>query len=244
DWLAVPEHERPPGFAQLQLFPTQCIHVALPNTSVLIDASRFDPAASPHPNPGYIAPPGLREALTATGVAAESIEHVVITHVHHDHFNAVTHLDSNQPCFPNARHYLGRADWQAAQAALGNPSSLESRTLGVLWNAELLELVDARREICESVAIIPAPGESPGHQIVRIQSGGQTLICIGDIYHHTLEVAHAAWVPTWANADELRATRRRLQADALATDALLVATHIAGAGRLAQGPAGAEWIAV
>jgi glyoxylase-like metal-dependent hydrolase (beta-lactamase superfamily II) len=245
DWLPLPEHERPPDFARPLLFPTQCIHIALPKTSLLVDASRYDAAESPHANPGYQPPPGLLAGLAAAGILPDSIEHVVITHVHHDHFNGVIRQDAeHEPCFPNARHYLGRADWQAAQALFGDASSLESRTLGVLWRAGLLELVDGRREIGDGVAIVPTPGETPGHQIVRLSSAGQTLFCIGDIYHHPLEIAHADWVPVWADARTLQATRQQVCADALAADALLIATHIAGAGRFAHGPEGSSWVAV
>jgi glyoxylase-like metal-dependent hydrolase (beta-lactamase superfamily II) len=245
DWLPVPEHKRPPDFARPIPFPTQCVHLALPGASILVDASRFDPAESPHANPGYQPPPGLLDGLSAAGISPEAIEHVVITHAHRDHFNGITRQEGGyQPWFPNARHYLGRADWQAAQAALGDPSSLESHTLGVLWQAGLLVPVDSQQELCEGVVLVPAPGETPGHQILRVSCDGQALLCIGDIYHHPLEVAHADWFPAWADTHELRATRQRLHADALASNALLIATHIAGVGRLARGPQGVGWVAI
>jgi glyoxylase-like metal-dependent hydrolase (beta-lactamase superfamily II) len=243
DWFVVPEAERPPYFAEWLPFPIQCVHIASPGLSVLIDASVYDVEPdSPHAIPGYRPPPDLLAALAEAGVRPEAIDHVVITHIHHDHINGLTRQqdDGFTPCFPSARHHLGRADWEQAQAALQKPESVESHTLGVLSRAGLLETLDRRHDL-GVVEIIPAPGESPGHQIVRVHSEGQTLYCLGDLYHHPIEVERQEWAAQWADADAIRASRRALVEAALAEDALLIATHIEGIGRLERAGPGVVW---
>ena len=46
-------------------------------------------------------------------------------------------------------------------------NSLESHTFGVLKRRDLFELVDGNLDLTPEVRILAAPGESPGHQIVR-----------------------------------------------------------------------------
>jgi glyoxylase-like metal-dependent hydrolase (beta-lactamase superfamily II) len=247
DWLIVPEAERPPYFMEWLPFPIQCVHIESPGVSALVDASVYevDPG-SPHAIPGYQPPPSLLAALAEAGVRPEAIDHVVITHIHHDHINGLTrqHDGGFMPCFPNARHYLGQADWEQAQGALQETESVESRTLGVLNRAGLLKTIRELHDLGGGVEVISAPGETPGHQIVRVRSDGQTLYCLGDLYHHPVEVQRQEWAAQWADVDMTRASRQALVEAALAEDALLVATHIGGIGRFERVGSGVTWVAV
>lgn len=251
--LALPEAERA---AHLDLFaprpfPSQCVHIALPapGASVLVDASVYDfPPDVAQVPPGYSPPPDLLAALAARGVAAEDVTHVVITHPHFDHINGLTRRAEDDPdrwipCFPNARHYLGARDWEQPElhAVLADAGSLEARTLGVLHTAGLLELVSGECEIAPGVRIVPAPGETPGHQLVRVESEGQIAYCLGDLFHSAEEVARPEWMAAWADRLAMAASRRALMDAAHAENALLVAAHLPGAGRLAAASAGISW---
>src|SRR5437588_307804 len=83
-------------------------------------------------------------------------------------------------------------------------------------------LVDANRELTPEVRIIAAPGESPGHQVVRVHSRGQTFYCLGDLCHHAVELEHPEWMVEWADAEASLASRRALIEAALAENAMLV----------------------
>jgi glyoxylase-like metal-dependent hydrolase (beta-lactamase superfamily II) len=251
DELALPPVARAdyPAIFQRRPFPSQCVHIALPGASLLVDASRYTlaPGSGDIP-PGYTPPPSLVESLAAIGVAPEDITHVVITHPHWDHINglAVERGGELLPCFPRARHLLGRADWEQAEmrTALGDPTSLDSRTLGIVDTAGLLELVDGERELTAGVRIVAAPGETPGHQMLRVESEGAVAYCLGDLVHSDTEIEHPDWVPTWADSDVLAASRHALTEAALAERALLAAAHIAGAGRLVLADGGrVRWVA-
>jgi len=238
-------------FEQPFVFPSQCIHIALPGASVLVDANDYavsTPPGSAYAPPNYQPPPGLIAQLLEQDIRPEDITHLVITHAHFDHYAGVTTRRNGQavPCFPHARCYLGKADWAnpETQEALQNPDSEESRTFGVLHQLGLLELVDGDRELVPGVQIIAAPGESDGHQIVRMRSGDQTLYCLGDLYHHPVEVAQPSWMAQWANTDANLASRHSLAEAALAENALLIATHIPTIGRLARSEMGVTWVVV
>lgn len=245
-WFGLSEAElaADPLFERPARLPIQCIHVAAPGISVLVDAGLYDyPPDAPQLIPGYEPPPDLFAQLAAIHVDPASINHVIITHAHGDHFNALTETHNGQTTikFPNARHYVGRADWDAAQKALTDPNSLESRTLGLLHQQGLLEMVEYPRDLGSGIQIIPAPGESPGHQIVRIYSEGETLYCLGDLYHLVAEVEHPAWVLRWTNGEANQRSRQAFNEQASRENALLVATHIAPLGRLAKTNQGYRW---
>lgn len=253
DELAVPEEQWRPAhadvFAAPLVFPSQCFHIAAPGLSLMVDAGRYDvPDGSDFAIPGYAPPPALPEQLAAAGIRPEDVQYVVITHAHWDHFNGVTRAasgaDTPTPIFPNARHLLGRADWEDAEmrAALERPDSLQSRTLGVVQRAGLLEPVEGDRDLGGGVRLVATPGESPGHMAVRVESRGEVLYCVGDLYHHPVEVERPDWMATWADRAAMPASRARLAEAAVAEDARLLAAHIAGVGRLARTGDGVRWV--
>lgn len=249
--MNVPESEWRPRYAaqfeQPLSFPSQCMHIALPGASILVDAGDYAVAVSlntPYVPPNYSPPPGLIAQLLERGIAPGDITHVVITHLHFDHYSGVTIERNGQyvPAFSNARCFVGRADWEDpdTQEALKDPNSLEGRTIGVLHAAGLLELVEGDFDVFPNVRVLAAPGESPGHQIIRVHSEGQTLYCLGDLYHDPLEIEHPAWMAQWADVDATFASRHRLVESALAENALLVPAHMSP-GRLERTAEGVRW---
>ena len=250
EWIDLPDSARTPEVAALFEQPfsvgVQCIYVRLPGLSVLVDVGAAEPKNAADRAPGYRPPPGILASLAAQGVRPDDVEHVVITHGHGDHYNGATIERGGclEPVFPNARYYLGRADWEheRRREALRDPASLDSRTLGVLQQAGRLVLVEGNRELGSGISILAAPGESPGHQIVRVRSEGQTLYCLGDLFHHPIEVEHLPWMVRWADAESNLHSRQALAEAALAEQALLVATHIPGVGRLERSASGLAWV--
>jgi glyoxylase-like metal-dependent hydrolase (beta-lactamase superfamily II) len=248
EWLNVSPEERSlydmAKLMGLVHMPIQCYHVALPGTSILVDASSYD-FRHDHPwvIPEYQPPPGLLAGLAQANVQPDEITHVIITHGHFDHYNGTTYRERGNymPCFPNARHHFGRADWDQLQPELQDPHSDASHTLAVLQRQGLLNLIEGDYQLSDGIQIISAPGESPGHKIVRIHAGEQTLYLLGDLYHHTIEVEHPRWMLQWNDVDANYRSRQTLTKAALPEQALLFATHIPTVGRLQQTDAGLIW---
>ncbi|HZC04219.1 MAG TPA: MBL fold metallo-hydrolase, partial [Ktedonobacterales bacterium] len=241
--LAVPESVWRPEYADLferaGVCPSLSAYIELGDARVLVDIGDYRATVTPgseYALDGYTPPPGIPTQLARLGVAPENISQVVITHAHWDHYaGATTPSDGGQaPTFPFARYSMGAADWADAemQTALRDQTSLEARTLGALMAQGALHLVEGREQIADGVELLPAPGETPGHLIVRVQSEGATLYVVGDLFHHAIEVEHPDWMVGWANAAAMLATRRWLLHNALDERALVIAAHIAGAGRI------------
>lgn len=241
--LAVPEALWRPQYADLFEQPSTCpslsIFIEHGDARVLVDANDYRATVTPgseYALTNYTPPPTIPDQLAALGVQPADITHVVITHAHWDHYAGATSPTANgyEPAYPQATYYLGAADWTAdeMQTALRDETSLEARTLGVVRSRGMLHPVEAREPIAEGIEILPAPGETPGHQIVRVHSAGETLYVVGDLFHHAIEVAHPDWMVGWADAETMRATRQWLLRDALAKGALLIAAHIANPGRI------------
>ena len=235
--IGVPESEWRPlygaDFAGARPYPSQCVHIALPDASVLVDAGDYAQAIALEPSflpPGYTPPPGLVEQLQSQGIRPEDITHVIVTHAHFDHYDGTTIERDGEyvPRFPNARVFLGRADWNNPETreSLQDPTSLESHTFGVLHRRGLLQPVDGDLDVTSAVRIISAPGESPGHQLVRVQSQEQTFYCLGDLFHHPAEVERPAWMVKWADTTANLSSRHMLIKAALQENALLLAAHM------------------
>ena len=88
-----------------------------------------------------------------------------------------------------------------------------------------LELVDDICEVAPGVTMLAAPGESPGHCIVRVQSRGATFYYLGDLVHHGCEIANPHWVSAGRNPSAMLASRRQLLADAATSGATIVFSH-------------------
>jgi glyoxylase-like metal-dependent hydrolase (beta-lactamase superfamily II) len=250
--MAVPESLWRPlygaDFAGSRPYPSQCVHIALPNASILVDAGDYAQAIALAPSylpPNYASPPGVVEQLLLRGVHREDVTHLIITHAHFDHYAGTTleQDGSYVPRFPNARVFLGLADWNDSetQSALNDPDSFDSRTFGVLHKRGLLELVAGDIDVTPEVQIIFAPGESPGHQIVRVHSRGQTFYCLGDLFHHPSEVEQPSWMVKWADASANLKSRQALIAAALQENALLLAAHMP-AGRVEGTLEQPQWV--
>jgi len=170
--------------------------------------------------------PGVLAGLAASGVLPTQITHVLLTHAHGDHVTGTTTVRGGQhfPRYPRARYSINRADWSGNAAGDAATSEAGIR-LGVLDRLGLLDLVDGDTEIVPGVTMIAAPGESPGHSIVHVASAGAHFYYLGDLFHHPCEVAHPDWVMVGRDKESLTASRRRLIADAVSTNAVLVATH-------------------
>jgi len=231
-------------------FPTQSVLISTTSALILVDAGNYSLFAAADPSytlKGYVPPSPLATQLEDLGVRRHDVTHVVITHAHYDHYAGVTEKTGElyTPAFPSARYYLGRADWESPemQKALSSRESAESISLGVLHSLGLLELVDAESSLTQEVCVLPCPGESPGHQIVRLNSTGQNLYCLGDLFHHAVEVENIKLMSSWCDSPANIKSREWLLTRALAEEAVLVAAHMPP-GRLSDTPDGLRFIAI
>ncbi len=225
------------------------ILIELGDAAILVDPGFDDPdsAWAQHAAaqwPGLTYTPGLPAALDAIGIRPEQITHLLITHAHGDHFAGVTvERDGRLVArFPNAHHLLGRADWEDNPARERPDSDLATR-LGTIERLGMLDLVDGDREVVPGVAMVHAPGETPGHSIVRAISGDERFYALGDLFHHPCEFEHPEWVSAGRDRVAMQASRERLLAEAASSRATLVFAHAPFPpwGRVVSEDAGYRW---
>ncbi len=225
-------------------------HIRAPDASILVDAGFDDPDSAWGRKfaatwEGVTRSPGAEAGLAAIGVAPEAITHLVITHAHFDHYVGTTvERDGGfAPRFPNARVLLGRADRDRSRYGMPPDPELAPR-MEALARTGLLDLVDGDRELTPEVTLLHAPGESPGHSMVRVESGGERCYLLGDLLHHPCEVIHRDWVLTNRDAAAMRASRDALIAEAAPHHATLAFSHAPFPpwGHIVPTGAGFRWV--
>lgn len=198
---------------------------------VLIDAGwaqAFNPAV------GHAA-----SRLAAAGVDPGSITTVVLSHGHPDHIGGLTTGEAARATYPNAEIVISEADWAQWTAAtidfgqmlIGDDfkpvfAGVAQRNLVGL--RDRVRRVPFGREVVPGVTLEAAPGHTPGHAVVRIASGSDTLLYTADCFH---DQAFDLDQPGWRTAFDLdpaqaEATRRRILDQAAADRLLLLGYHL------------------
>jgi glyoxylase-like metal-dependent hydrolase (beta-lactamase superfamily II) len=165
---------------------TNCVLVRTPDSLGLVDTG-YGGKATQKFRQRYALEDGapLVRNLAAAGVTPEQIDWVILTHLHFDHAGGATNRDADghiRPTFPRARHYVQRFEWEDALAIL-------PELAGAYWlddfvpieRAGLLEIVEGDAEIVPGVSAQLTGGHTRGHQIVRLESGNESAVCLADI---------------------------------------------------------------
>lgn len=179
--------------------------------------------------------------LQRAGFAPDDIDVVVCSHLHIDHVGWNTTLRDGlwQPAFPRARYLLPAIDedfWNPANAArfpqqVGravNACVYEDSVAPVIA-AGRAELVRPGHVVADGIVLDGAPGHTPGHVLMHVESRGEHALFVGDVLHHPVQVYHPEWNSIFCeDPAQARATRRAVLERAAALDALLVPAHFGG----------------
>jgi glyoxylase-like metal-dependent hydrolase (beta-lactamase superfamily II) len=140
-------------------------------------------------------PPTLVEGLAAVGLQPEDVDFVVNTHLHWDHAggNTIALPDGRlAPTFPRATYVAQSADWEEAiHPHERNHGSYRPDDYRPIAEAGRLRLVDGDAELVEGVRLERVGGHTRGHQLVRVSSGGETLLFLADLVPTTRHVEYA-----------------------------------------------------
>jgi glyoxylase-like metal-dependent hydrolase (beta-lactamase superfamily II) len=235
------QHTGPPDEKHRLRLALNCLLVRDDGHTVLVDTgvgTKIEPRRRETAYPGDYG--HLLEGLSALGVTPADITDVVNTHLHFDHCGWNTALVHGAliPTFPNARYFIHHAEWEAAT----HPNERTRATyladnLTPLADSGQLELADGEVQVTPSLRLLPAPGHSDGHAVVVLSSRGETGIYMGDVVQHAAQIDRPAWVSAFDILPLVSMeTKKRLVAQALATDALVLTTHAPypGAGRIRE----------
>lgn len=191
--------------------------------------------------------------LQAEGIAPEEIDTVILTHGHPDHIGG-TIDDDGQPAFPNARYVMWKEEWEfwtsdpdltqlpAAEYIIELLLKFARNNLPPL--RDQIDLVDAGEEVAPGIRLVAAPGHTPGHVAVAVSSTGEELLYISDTALHYIQLEQPHWNSVVDLAPQQAvASRRRIIEKAVASSALVYASHLSFPclGSVVQKGEGWQW---
>lgn len=188
--------------------------------------------------------------LANSGVKPDDVDLVICTHLHVDHVGWNTELRGDEwvPTFRNARYLIPELDWtywhpdnDSQYTRVGDWFNINVfddsvRPVETAGQAEFVR-ADGAYRIDENLTLEPAPGHTPGHMVLKVDSAGDRALFSGDTVHSPAQLAFPNWNSAFCEeADVARATRMSLLSWVADTGALLLPAHFAGphAVRLAR----------
>jgi len=191
----------------------------------------------------------LPGALDGIGVRPDSIDAVIITHMHQDHMGGL--VAGGQQNFSKAEVYVDRRDvayWTDPAKRAAAPDFLKA---SFDISAEMVRLypklqqIDGERQISRGISIVDLTGHTPGHIGVRIEDGGQSLLMVSDML---FPVVHPAGTEVNFLFEQDRAAAQDMRARffprAAEEKALIAATHMPfpGLGRIVSDGGKLRWM--
>jgi glyoxylase-like metal-dependent hydrolase (beta-lactamase superfamily II) len=110
--------------------------------------------------------------MDKAGWPADCVQAVICTHLHVDHVGWNTRLENGRwvPTFPNARYIIGRAEYEHWRTEGGEETlQIVEDSVKPIFDAGLVELVEADHRVSPEVSLLPTPGHTPGHVSVQIE---------------------------------------------------------------------------
>lgn len=170
----------------------------------------------------------LAAQLAAAGYGPEDVDVVAFTHCHPDHIQGVLH--DGTLTFPNARHAMGRREFDAWKSGDGIPPQRAGNR--ELFLRLIAPLEDRLTFLEDGDAVVPgltaeaAFGHSPGHMMYRLESEGAQFLVWGDIAnHYVYSLQYPDSGVGFDDDREVAITTRKRVLDMVATDGLLVSGY-------------------
>ncbi|AML58620.1 SoxH protein [Serratia rubidaea] len=195
----------------------------------------------------------LLENLRAAGYPADSINAVLLTHVHGDHSGGVS--QQGKPTFPNADVYVDKRDpdfWlndanqSKVEESQRHTFKESADALNPLIAAGKLKTFSAPARLPLGIQAQAAYGHTPGSVTYRVESEGQTLVLWGDIIHAKAVQMPEPQVAIHFDVDRRQAiaTRERILAQAAKEGFWVAAAHISfpGLGHVQREGNGYRWV--
>ena len=133
----------------------------------------------------------LYHALESQGFTAESVDVVLATHLHFDHFGGATRRQGNAvvPRFGRARYFIRVAEWQdATHPHERNRASYLPDDFVPLKAAGVVDFYEGDQTIKPGVRVVRTGGHTGQHQIVYIESAGRTAVFVADLIPTTAHI--------------------------------------------------------
>ncbi|WP_328303217.1 MBL fold metallo-hydrolase [Streptomyces sp. NBC_00435] len=190
-------------------------------------------------------------ALARAGVRPEDVDVVVNTHIHGDHvgWNTVGAEGGWEPTFPNAQYLIPAADdfHFGPDNGYGNGRRVDDRliyedSIAPVHRSGQAVLWDGTHRIDEHLTLESAPGHTPGSSVLRLASGGDRAVFVGDLLHSPVQILTPSCNSCFCmDAGQAVASRRRILERAAQERELVVPAHFGGAGAVEVRQEGGEF---
>jgi methylmalonyl-CoA epimerase len=167
----------------------------------------------------------LDHALEEAGLSADSIDFVLATHLHFDHFGGATTKEL-RPRFARARYLIRSAEWEdATHPHERNRASYLQDDFVPLKEAGVVDFYDSDSVVKPGVRAVRTGGHSGQHQIVFVESGGKTAVFAADLIPMTAHIQDP-WIMGYDLFPmETLAVKKRLIRDAIDREYLIFFEH-------------------
>lgn len=175
----------------------------------------------------------LVQDLRVAGFEAEDVTQVLLTHLHNDHAGGMTRWIGERPedgveaVFPNAVHIVqGQEYAEATQPNERTRATYLSQNWKCLTGTGQLQAVFGGHDFGPFVRTETAAGHTHSLQVVWVESGGESLLFLGDAISWGVHLEKLAWVPAFDILPMVSIeTKRKLRSQILDKDPLLVFQH-------------------
>ena len=210
------------------------------------------PAGLPIPTAGRLA-----ASLAACGVDSESIETVLVSHLHPDHVGGLFD-EEDRPVFPRAHYHVSQEEiafWSqpspdlsgALMPPLMKRDAVRDAKRVLALAAERIVPFPAGAEVTQGVTSVSLEGHTPGQVGFLFDGGGESLLYTADAApHRSVSLMKPDWRFSFdADAAVAIATRKRLIKLLLEEDWTLFTPHYPwpAVGKLVRRDGEVRWVA-
>ncbi|MCW9705938.1 MBL fold metallo-hydrolase [Fodinibius salsisoli] len=160
----------------------------------------------------------VRTNLAIFKLTPADITHVILSHLHYDHAAGSSFTNSNaqtEVTFPNATYYLQQLEWEYALSQVDQQAQKQDADYQLdefyrlMADNRIHLLKDEITSVMDGLSVIRTGGHTPGHQVVRLQSEGESAYYPGDLLPSSAHLNH--YKMQHMDVDPIRAKKEKIQ---------------------------------